>query len=122
MEEKLIIYWFRNDLRLNDNHGLYQALQMKIPVLPVFIFNYEKIKTFTTPSDIKMVFMYEQVKTLKKELESLGSSLKCFYASPLKAFEQLIKDYTIIEVVTTKGYEPYDRQLDDKVQQLFDDH
>ncbi|HZH73985.1 MAG TPA: deoxyribodipyrimidine photo-lyase, partial [Mariniphaga sp.] len=122
MKEKLIIYWFRNDLRINDNHGLYQALQMDKPVLPVFIFDFEIIKTFTTPSDKRMAFMYELVKTLKQELESYGSSLKCFFTSPLQAFKQLLKDYTISEVVTTKEYEPYDRQLEGSIQQLFDDY
>ncbi|MDY6801645.1 MAG: deoxyribodipyrimidine photo-lyase, partial [Bacteroidota bacterium] len=33
---KIKIFWFRRDLRLNDNHGLFYALK-KGNVLPVFI-------------------------------------------------------------------------------------
>ena len=33
------IFWFRRDLRLHDNHGLFRALEGEHPVLPVFIFD-----------------------------------------------------------------------------------
>ena len=36
---KISIYWFRRDLRLEDNNALYGALQSKEPVLPLFIFD-----------------------------------------------------------------------------------
>ena len=39
MKTKLNLFWFRRDLRLNDNHGLYEALQSELPVLPIFIFD-----------------------------------------------------------------------------------
>lgn len=35
------IFWFRRDLRLNDNAGLYHALKSGLPVLPIFIFDSE---------------------------------------------------------------------------------
>ena len=33
------IFWFRRDLRLNDNHGLFEALNSSNHVLPIFIFD-----------------------------------------------------------------------------------
>ena len=39
MKERVSIFWFRRDLRLEDNAGLYHALAGKSPVLPVFIFD-----------------------------------------------------------------------------------
>ena len=33
------VFWFRRDLRLHDNHGLYEALKSSNEVLPVFIFD-----------------------------------------------------------------------------------
>ena len=41
MKDKINIFWFRRDLRLDDNVGLYQALQDDVPVLPIFIFDTE---------------------------------------------------------------------------------
>ncbi len=33
------VFWFRRDLRLNDNAAFYYALKSGFPVLPVFIFD-----------------------------------------------------------------------------------
>ena len=37
--DKISIFWFRRDLRLKDNHGLYRALESGKKVLPIFIFD-----------------------------------------------------------------------------------
>ena len=37
--EKVKLFWFRRDLRLDDNAGLYHALKRGLPVLPIFIFD-----------------------------------------------------------------------------------
>ena len=39
MKTKVSIFWFRRDLRLEDNIGLTQALSSGFPVLPIFIFD-----------------------------------------------------------------------------------
>jgi len=39
MKPMVNIFWFRRDLRLSDNAGLYHALKDGNPVLPVFIFD-----------------------------------------------------------------------------------
>ena len=36
---KINIFWFRRDLRLEDNTALDQALASGLPVLPLFIFD-----------------------------------------------------------------------------------
>lgn len=33
------IFWFRRDLRIQDNRGFFEALQIGIPVQPIFIFD-----------------------------------------------------------------------------------
>ena len=38
-KEPITIFWFRRDLRLEDNTGLCHALQSGYRVLPVFIFD-----------------------------------------------------------------------------------
>ena len=39
MKPAVNIFWFRRDLRLEDNAGLYHALKEDKPVVPVFIFD-----------------------------------------------------------------------------------
>ena len=39
MKEQIQLFWFRRDLRLNDNCGLYHALNSDKKVLPIFIFD-----------------------------------------------------------------------------------
>ena len=39
MKEDLTVFWFRRDLRIDDNHGLFKALSEKNKVLPIFIFD-----------------------------------------------------------------------------------
>ncbi|TAL50990.1 MAG: hypothetical protein EPN92_01095 [Chitinophagaceae bacterium] len=33
------VFWFRRDLRLHNNAGLYQSLKSSKPVVPVFTFD-----------------------------------------------------------------------------------
>ena len=40
MKTTVSIFWFRRDLRLYDNHGLYEALKQDKAVLPIFIFDF----------------------------------------------------------------------------------
>ena len=37
--ENNILFWHRRDFRLEDNHGLYKALNSDGKVIPIFIFD-----------------------------------------------------------------------------------
>ena len=37
--QKVNLFWFRRDLRIHDNAGLYHALKGEFPVVPIFIFD-----------------------------------------------------------------------------------
>ena len=39
MPESITLFWFRRDLRLEDNTGLFQALNRHKNVQPIFIFD-----------------------------------------------------------------------------------
>ena len=42
--EKVTLFWFRRDLRIQDNCGLYHALKGENRVIPIFIFDKEILK------------------------------------------------------------------------------
>jgi deoxyribodipyrimidine photo-lyase len=115
MDQKIAIFWIRRDLRLHDNHALYQAFKSGLPVLPVFIFDPEILEKINAADDSRVSFIYTAIQKIKAELEKKGSSLRVLYAKPLDAFRELLNDYEIKAVFANKDYEPYSRQRDSEV-------
>ena len=116
MIKKIVVFWFRRDLRINDNHGLYRALSGELPVLSLFIFDTQILKKLSAKNDPRVTFIYTEIQKLKALFEERQSSLKIFYGKPVDAFEQLIKDFDVQEVYTNKDYEPYAVNRDKEVQ------
>jgi len=119
MKETVNIFWFRRDLRLDDNVGFYNALKSKNPVLPLFIFD-EDILDALPKDDARLGFIYDTVQqmcsTLKEENES---SIAMFHGKPRSVFQELIKKYTIHTVFTNRDYEPYATKRDTEIEQLL---
>lgn len=105
--QKIVVFWFRRDLRLHDNHGLFQALKSRLPVLPVFIFDTEILGKLSSKSDARVSFIYTEIVKLKAANEKEGSSLRVFHSTALDAFMKLTHDYEIDAVYTNHDYEPY---------------
>ncbi len=117
-QQKIIIFWFRRDLRLEDNHGLYQALSVGIPVVPIFIFDENIIQTLPE-YDARISFIYKQLSNIQSRLAKLNSSLILFKGKPLDAFQYLINKYNVVAVYTNHDYEPYAIQRDTCVSNLL---
>ena len=118
----LNIFWFRRDLRLEDNAGLFHALMDRLPVLPLFIFDEEILSKLEGPSDARVTFIYDQVKRLKDQLEKAGSSLLVRYGKPVNVFSELINNYSPTGVFANHDYEPYARERDAAVELLLKKH
>ncbi|MDD4109413.1 MAG: deoxyribodipyrimidine photo-lyase [Prolixibacteraceae bacterium] len=118
-KEKVVIFCFRRDLRLNDNHGFFHALNSGVPVLPVFIFDKVILKRLNLKDDPRVSFIFSEVAKLKAEFEKCGSSLRIFYDEPAKAFSGLMSEFDIKAVFVNKDYEPYARQRDNKIRDLL---
>ena len=61
MSDKINVFWFRRDLRLHDNVGLYQALTSGRPVMPIFIFDTEILDSLPE-DDARVTFIFEKEK------------------------------------------------------------
>ncbi len=103
----LTVFWFRRDLRLLDNHGLMHALKSGHPVLPVFIFDPDILDQLENKLDKRVNFIYQSLQKINNELKEYGSALLVLYQKPLEAYAQLIKDYTVSQVIANHDYEPY---------------
>ena len=108
------LFWFRRDLRLHDQHGLYKALKHHKSVLLIFIFDPEILDNLPE-NDARVDFIYNQLKTLNKTLEKHNTAIQTYYGKPLDVFQKLIKENNIKAVYTNHDYEPYALQRDQKV-------
>ncbi|MCH1437550.1 MAG: DNA photolyase family protein [Flavobacteriales bacterium] len=105
------IFWFRRDLRLQDNTALYHALKQGHPVLPIFIFDKDIVEVLPE-DDPRVNFIYDTLADIDKELKSLGSSLLILKGKVDEVWQSLCRDYTISDVFFNRDYEPYARQRD----------
>jgi len=120
--DKITIFWFRRDLRLTDNHGLYEALRSGQPVLPIFIFDPDILDSLKDKKDKRVNFIYRQLQLIQKELLQKNSSLHILHGRPLACFEQLAKDCKIGAVYTNHDYEPYAIQRDQEINSFLLKH
>ncbi len=106
MPEKLSVFWFRRDLRLSDNHGLYQALVSGNKVLPIFIFDTEILSQLESKEDRRVDFIFQVLNDINNELEKTGKAVQIFHGKPLEIFQKLSENYAIKEVFCNEDYEP----------------
>lgn len=114
----LSVFWFRRDLRLHDNHGLYQSLKGPHPVLPLFIFD-KNILDQLPRDDRRVTFIHQTILQLNDELKDHGSHLLVVHDKPLAAFEKICDQFEVKAVFTNNDYEPYARQRDDQVSKFL---
>ncbi len=113
------IFWFRRDLRINDNAGLYNALKGNFPVVPVFIFDKEILDDLNDKKDARVTFIYDQLEKLHKQLLEIGSGLLIKYGKPEEVYKQLLSEYSIKSVYANHDYEPYAMRRDNAVGSLL---
>ncbi|EGV43891.1 deoxyribodipyrimidine photo-lyase [Bizionia argentinensis JUB59] len=116
MKQPLNIFWFRRDLRLDDNRGFYEALKSEYPVLPIFIFDSEILDSLPE-DDARVTFIYDTLQDMRKTLQDeYGSSIAMYNGTPKKVFKELAATYAIDTVFTNHDYEPYATQRDAEIQ------
>jgi len=119
--EKISLFWFRRDLRLEDNTGLYYANMQEKNVLPLFIFDRNILDDLEDKKDARVSFIHSQIKNISTKLEEHGSSVLVKYGNPLEIFRGLLDEYDIQNVYTNRDYEPYARERDEAIKNLLKD-
>lgn len=114
----IVVFWFRRDLRLDDNTGLAKAIHSGLPVLPLFIFDKEIIDDLDA-NDSRINFIYKKINQINSELNNKGSSVLVVKDYVECAFEKLLSDFNIKAVFANTDYEPYARERDQKINQLL---
>ncbi|MES2835956.1 MAG: deoxyribodipyrimidine photo-lyase [Bacteroidota bacterium] len=120
MENKEVtLFWFRRDLRLYDNAGLYHALKQNKNVLPLFIFDSEILEKLSDKKDKRVEFIYNAIENLHRDLAKLNSSILVEYGKPIEVFKKLMITYSIKAVYTNHDYEPYAIKRDKQIYELL---
>lgn len=120
MKIKTAVFWFRRDLRLSDNCGLYHALSEEENVLPIFIFD-AHILDQLPKQDARVTFIHDQLSQLDETLKSKNNSgIAVYHGDPEKVFQTLLERYDITAVYTNHDYEPYARKRDEGIGKFLD--
>jgi deoxyribodipyrimidine photo-lyase len=115
----IVLFWFRRDLRLDDNAGLYEALKQNMNVLPIFVFDSEILNKLDDKQDARVHFIHHQLTVLQQQLNALGSSILVKLGKPKEIFESLAQQYIIKAVYTNHDYEPYAIKRDHEIAELL---
>ncbi len=118
----IAVFWFRRDLRLYDNAGLYYALKGDLPVLPFFIFDREILDPLDDKDDVRITFIHDLILSLQEKLEAQGSSLYVVHDTPFNAWQNLLARFNVQAVYTNHDYEPYAKERDRTIGALLADY
>ncbi|MBS1935450.1 MAG: deoxyribodipyrimidine photo-lyase [Bacteroidetes bacterium] len=118
MRQPVSVFWFRRDLRLNDNAALYHALKSSHPVVPVFIFDRNILDKLEDKADRRVEFIHAALNEIQQKLIALGSSLEVYYGFPEEVYKKLLSKYEVKHVFTNEDYELYAQQRDEAIQKL----
>jgi deoxyribodipyrimidine photo-lyase len=111
------VFWFRRDLRLNDNPALNAAIEESLSqdknVVPLFIID---PKVFDSASDKQKSYQNCSLKSLNK---SLDEKLLIRHGNP----EQIVLEVALAakakSVHISEDFEPYGRKRDNKVETIL---
>lgn len=120
MQSDIAVFWFRRDLRLDDNAGLYHALKSGLPVLPIFIFDTDILNKLEDRKDKRVSFIHDEVTRLNNDLGKHGSSILTFYGKPSEVWKQITDEYSVKAVFCNHDYEPYGTGRDLDLKKYFE--
>ena len=122
MKKPISVFWFRRDLRWQDNAGLYYALyQAKLEghqVLPLFVFDKNILAQSSDKADRRVDFIHQTLTRLQKELIAKGKSFWVQYGTPLEVFEKLFTEFKVASIYTNHDYGPKANARDASIEAL----
>ena len=102
MSEKIILVWFRNDLRIHDNEILLEAVRKADKVLPVYCFDpyyfKKNLSGNSKTGNLRARFLIESVAALRENLRNIGGDLIIHTGNPAVILPQLAEHYHVNEV------------------------
>ena len=119
MKPRVAIHWFRRDLRLEDNHGLFRALTEHTDVLPLFIFDTEILNRLEDKQDRRVDFIHQTLVDIHQQLKRLGAGVLVEHGRPVEIWRALLDRFDISVVTVNHDHEPYGLSRDNQVEELL---
>lgn len=119
MAEGIVIFWFRRDLRLEDNCGLHHALQSGKKVLPVFILDALILNRLEDKKDRRVDYFHQALQQINEELQRHHSNILTYWGTPKDVFTYLLQQYFIEAVYCNGDYEPEATRRDQEIALLL---
>ncbi|MEQ7801977.1 deoxyribodipyrimidine photo-lyase [Pedobacter sp. ASV1-7] len=106
MKSKVAVFWFRRDLRIEDNVGLSHALSGEFSVLPIFIFDTNILEQLENKKDRRVDYIHQALTNINSKLKQYNSTLTVLIGKPIEIFPTLAKEYDIQAAYCNRDYEP----------------
>ena len=119
-KDSINLFWFRRDLRLADNVGLYHALNQKLPVLPIFIFDRNILSDLEDPYDRRVDYIHQAIVSMNEELKTYNTSILTLYGNPLEELLKLKDQFNIHSIFCNEDFESYGINRDKEISEHFE--
>lgn len=112
------LFWFRRDLRFDDNVGLFHALKSGLAVLPVFIFDTDILHQLEDKRDKRVDLIHQRLTELNSELQKHGSALLVKYGNPVEILPALCEQFNVSQLFLNEDYEPDAIARDNEIKRI----
>ena len=109
------LFWFRRDLREDDNAGLYHALVSSRQVVCAFVFDREILDALPARADRRVEFIRESVAELREALRRRGGDLVAVHGTAREEIPALAARRGAGAVFANEDYEPAAIRRDEAV-------
>lgn len=116
---KLVIHWFRRDLRISDNTALNEAAQSEA-VLPVYVqSDWSGSHLWTGPKRQK--FLCDALESLDRNLGTIDSRLIVRRGDAVEELTQLARQTNAEAIYANLDPDPYGKETEEKLQRACDE-
>ncbi len=117
MPHRVVIHWFRRDLRLTDNTALHHAAKEAEQVVPVYLLSTWK-RTHHWTGAKRQQFLCGSLASLAGNLEAIGSRLILRAGDARAELKRLIQESRAEALYFNNDYDPFSRETEKQVQGL----
>jgi deoxyribodipyrimidine photo-lyase len=112
-----VIHWFRRDLRIADNAGLFAASKSGLPVIPVYILSsWRGSHHWTGPN--RQHFLCGSLASLAKNLETIDGRLIIRQGQAAAELRKLILESGAVELHFNSDPDPFGKSVESEVRNL----
>jgi deoxyribodipyrimidine photo-lyase len=111
------IYWFRRDLRLNDNPALFNAA-IYGKILPVYILDDTNSGEYFMGAASRC-WLYHSLISLNITLEG---NLLVYRGDPASILLEIVKNNSVSSIYWNRCYEPWQIKRDNDIQKILEEH